>query len=284
MIVNDKVETIGFATIAKSFLKYYWHQICKYKIKQNYNSDKPPLIVKILHSIFGKEYIPDLFESMSKENISNTEKEITRKCFSEVIPRFQNIYDGSKNLSKKVFYEYNENTISIKPQILKFFKENYSFLSKSVLLEWSKFLEKINVGLPMLISKIEGYDRKRRSLEWAKTVLIKYFDKCFYCNNILVKEKQMTHVDHFIPWSYIFEDELWNLVLTCRNCNLKKHSSLPSDLFIEHLINRNNEYYNIIEPLKKSLLRLDSENKSENAIKKYFQNCMDYGFTTVRIL
>jgi hypothetical protein len=197
------------------------------------------------------------------------------------IPRFQNITEGLQISSKKVFYEYNENSISIKPQTLKFFKENYSFLFKAVILEWSKFLEKINVGLPMLISKIEDYERQRRSLETAKVILTKHFDRCFYCKNTLLSEKQMIHVDHFIPWSYIFEDELWNLVLTCRTCNLKKHSSLPPNRFIELLVKRNNDYYNIIVQLKKSLFRLDSENKYENAIKKHFQNCMDYGFTTV---
>lgn len=283
-INTNSTENVEFSVIAKAFLKYYWHQICKYKIKQNYNLAKLPLIVKIIHNIFGKEYIPNSFESMSKEKISSAEKEITKKCFLEVIPRFQNITEGLQISSKKVFYEYNDSSISIKPQTLKFFKENYSFLFKAIILEWSKFLERINVGLPMLISKIEDYERQRRSLEKAKVILTKYFDRCFYCKNILSADKQMIHVDHFIPWSYIFEDELWNLVLTCRNCNLKKHSSLPPDRFIELLVKRNNDYYNIMELLKKSLLRLDLENKYESIIKKHFQNCMDYGFTTATSL
>lgn len=166
---------------------------------------------------------------------------------------------------------------------LKFFRENYLLLLKSIILEWAKFLEKINIALPMLISKIEGLKPERRSLEKAKIILGNYFDKCFYCNNPLPSEKQMIHVDHFIPWSYIYEDEIWNLVLTCRNCNLKKHSSLPPDQIAVHLVIRNKEYCNTIQPLNKSLLRLDSENKYENAITRYYQNCMDYGFTIVTI-
>jgi 5-methylcytosine-specific restriction endonuclease McrA len=218
---------------------------------------------------------------MDKEKVGQAEKEITKKCFSEVIPRVQNISDGIGVLSTKVFYEYSGNYISVKPEALKFFGENKSFLLKSIILEWAKFLERINIGLPMLISKIEGHRPERRSLEKAKIILGNYFDRCFYCNNPLPSDKQIIHADHFIPWSYIYEDEIWNLVLACRGCNLKKHSSLPPDLFIERLVSRNLKYCNHIEPLKKSLLKLDSEKKYEKAIRKYYQNCMDYGFTIV---
>ncbi len=91
----------------------------------------------------------------------------------------------------------------------------------------------------------------------------------------------MIHADHVIPWSYIYEDEIWNLVLSCRKCNLKKHSSLPHDRFIELLVERNMDYKDDIEPLKISLFKLDSENNYKNAIGKHYQNCIDYGFTII---
>lgn len=83
--IDDKIkgkqtETIEFSLIAKSFLKYYWHQICKYKIKQNYNPEKLPLVVQITQNIFGKNYIPEPFESMDIEKIQKTEKEIARNA------------------------------------------------------------------------------------------------------------------------------------------------------------------------------------------------------------
>lgn len=95
-IKNNSFERVEFSTIAKSFLKYYWHQICKYKIRQNYHIDKPPLIVQIVYDIFGKEYIPHSFKKMDPGKISKAEKRITKECFKEVIPRFQNISEGNK--------------------------------------------------------------------------------------------------------------------------------------------------------------------------------------------
>jgi len=74
-INENKTIPIQYSVIAKSFLIYYWHQICKYKIRQNYNLDKLPLIVQIIHDIFGKDYIPDSFESMQTGKIEKAKKE-----------------------------------------------------------------------------------------------------------------------------------------------------------------------------------------------------------------
>lgn len=283
-ILSNKTEAISFDAIARVFLKYYWHQICKYKIRQNFNTEKLPLIVQIINEIFGTQYIPESFDSMPKDKIVTSERMIEKKCFQEVIPRFQNIPEGIKVNAKKVFYDYDNQAIFVKPLALKFFKDNYSLLFKAILFEWAKFLEKINLGLPMIISKLETSSRSRKSLEKFKIILLQYFDRCFYCNNLLsIEQRELIHVDHFIPWSYIFEDELWNLVLSCGSCNLKKHSSLPVEAFMDKLISRSQIYSESIELLKKSLLRLSSENEFEKVIRRYYQNCFDYGFTVVNL-
>ena len=119
-VADNKAEAINLSVIAKAFLKYYWHQICKYKIKQNYNTEKPPLIVKIIHGNFGRKYIPESFESMPKEKIYDAEKEILRRCFLEVIPRFQNIPEGINVYSTKIFYEYDKHFIYVKTIHIKY--------------------------------------------------------------------------------------------------------------------------------------------------------------------
>jgi len=280
---KDEKEIVPYSTIAKEFLRYYWHQICKYKIRQNYNMEKLPLIVQIIQRIFGIQYIPDPFMTMNSVLISEAQNQITKECFSQVVPRFQNITDGIDVIQKKIFYDYYDNKLAIEPEALGFFKDNYNFLFKAVILEWAKFLEKINYGLPKLISKIERDEVPRNSLEKVKITLKKHFDRCFYCNVSLPDGKQLIHVDHFIPWSYIFEDELWNLVLSCRNCNLKKHASLPPIRFIKLLSDRNEHYSGIISTLQKSIQRIDIDGKQEETITRHYLNCKEYGFTQVNL-
>ncbi|WP_306453832.1 HNH endonuclease domain-containing protein [Bacillus sp. 7884-1] len=42
---------------------------------------------------------------------------------------------------------------------------------------------------------------------------------------LLSGKKRETHVDHFIPWSFVQADQLWNLVLSCNSCKVQKVTS-----------------------------------------------------------
>ena len=275
-IATHEGEKINYSEIAKHFLKYYWHQECKFKIIQNHDPKKIPNVIKIIRKIFGTEYIPDYFSDMKKEKIQQAEKEIIENVFgkghkSQVVPRFQNIKNES---TRKLFYDYDDVGLVVYPEALEFFHENYNILFKAVILEWAKFVEKINT-LPRIISKIESEEIRRRALSSYKQIF-REFSICFYCPNVL-KEGEI-HVDHFIPWSYIFEDEAWNLVLACKDCNLKKSDRLAPRNFLEELILRNKRNGEKIEMLGKSLRGLSPEGKWETEIRRHYRNCKDYGF------
>ena len=281
-IVNQEQEIIPYSEIAKHFLKYYWHQECKFKIVQNHDPKKIHNVIKIIRKIFGTEYIPDYYGEMEKKKINQAEEEIVRDVFgkghkSQVVPRFQNMKGEP---TRKLFYDYDDKGLIVTPEALEFFHENYNILFKVVILEWAKFLEKINT-LPRIISKVESEEIRRRTLNLYKR-LFRGFSKCFYCPNKL-KEGEI-HVDHFIPWSYIFEDEAWNLVLACKDCNLKKSDRLAPGNFLEDLILRNKENEKKIETLGKSLRELSPEGKWESEIRRHYRNCKDYGFGEEKFL
>ena len=48
----DSSHIVSFQDIAKKFLKYYWHQECKYRIRQNYDPKKIPSIVQVIRDVF----------------------------------------------------------------------------------------------------------------------------------------------------------------------------------------------------------------------------------------
>ena len=56
---HDARETkVNFETIAGYFLSYYWPQICKLKIKHAPQTNKKPVIVKIIEKEFPEPYYP----------------------------------------------------------------------------------------------------------------------------------------------------------------------------------------------------------------------------------
>jgi hypothetical protein len=78
---NKTNYIIEYSIIAKEFLRYYWHQIIKYKIRQNYNTEKPPLIVQILKSVFTNEKTFKSYKDISEERKLTAENQIAKNVF-----------------------------------------------------------------------------------------------------------------------------------------------------------------------------------------------------------
>jgi len=271
--VVEKKIIISYTDISESFLKYYWVQECKYKIKQDFKQNSQPIIISIIQKYCGKDYISDSYDIYFK-NKQQIKKEIIqdieKNCLRDVIPRFQskecNIFYshnhtlGTNGKQFNMPTKVNRNIILNKNAII-FFKDNYELLHKSLILEWAKFLEKTNFT-PRLISKIENLgENKRSSLNKFKKILIKIDNLCFYCNTSLDNEK--IHIDHFIPWSYIFDNEIWNLVLSCASCNLKKSDYLATEKCLSKIAIRNN---------------INNFTMINQNINEYYYSCKKSGF------
>ena len=50
-------------------------------------------------------------------------------------------------------------------------------------------------------------------------------------------------IDHVIPWSYLFSDDVWNLVYVKKTENSSKSNRIPNEEVILKLEKRNQELY-----------------------------------------
>ena len=48
MADNNQSATVDYSDTAMEFLKYYWHQECKYRIRQNSDPNKLPYVISII--------------------------------------------------------------------------------------------------------------------------------------------------------------------------------------------------------------------------------------------
>lgn len=67
----------------------------------------------------------------------------------------------------------------------------------------------------------------------------------------IAMEHSKIHIDHFIPWSFIRNDQAWNLVVTCSKCNLSKNDKMAQKYYLEKLIDRDNSLINYTHQLIK---------------------------------
>ena len=281
---STQTYNIPYTYLSQQFLKYYWHQISVFKIKQDFHVKKIPFITQIINEVFEEDPAKK-FRDLDKNNIKRAKEKILKKIFgrgrsSNVIPAFQRLKSDGNVRENKLFYDYNNNdqVLYLKPQAFEFFSKNYSILFKAVLLQWVKFLEKTNTCLPKMIAKIERDNlNSRGSLSEYKTMYLEHTNDCFYCCKKL--EKEYIHVDHFIPWSYIHDNNAWNLVLACSTCNCKKSDSLAQEEFLLNLVKRNQKYKDRISRLNHSLTILDIGKGWRAEIESNYNNCkrLDFG-------
>lgn len=251
---ENKEETtiFGFYDIAKLCLKYYWNQTIYFDLIQSPNLKKTPAMITftkdLIEAYFKKKHSvqPIRFEKIDftslqlLERYEGTIKNIAKTLKQDVCWRFKNlnrkiyeIYDLDPNLGKVYFNK--ENVLSL--------KEHSDFLLTVINYRWTQMLEGFNYS-PRISRKVRAIDEnniKRGSLKKFHQYLDLIFEdgkrRCFYCGQDLsVKE---VSVDHVISWSYMFSDDLWNLVYCHKGENSEKSNRLPTEEDILRLEKRN---------------------------------------------
>ncbi len=135
---------------------------------------------------------------------------------------------GSK-LKKEVYF--NEAWI-------KMIQDNTVSILGWIQYEKVKWLQNNNPEVPGLIYKLAPMDEKMRRLNSVRRLWEAVLDEKpivdVFKNSQIVKGSY--DVDHFIPWSFVMNDELWNLMPMDSALNSSKSNKLPKwDLFLDDL-------------------------------------------------
>ena len=94
--------------------------------------------------------------------------------------------------------------------------------------------------------------------------------KCFITNEIL--DNNDLSIDHVIPWSYLFSDDLWNLVYVKKSENSSKSNRIPNEEMISKLEKRNVRLLRLMEKenTQKEELRLSID---KNFVREFWYGC-----------
>lgn len=133
------------------------------------------------------------------------------------------------NLNRTVApYYFVGDEIIFSDDWLEYFQTNQIILRD--FLKWNlvKYLQKHNpnvIGLTEKLEKPIERDIKMARQFW-KIYLQNNPTKCIYSNEAITQSG--LSLDHFIPWTYIAHDQLWNLIPTTKTVNSMKGDWLPS--------------------------------------------------------
>ena len=144
---------------------------------------------------------------------------ITARCFSESKPLYRFNSDRYSECKAIVFH----------PDWAIYLERHYSIIRGWAAWEWLDYMQKRNPSTPGLIYKLFA-PSKRSSLAkqtaYWKVVLANTDFHCIYSDRKL--EVKRFSLDHYLPWSFVAHDQLWNLIPTTPEINSSKSNNLPS--------------------------------------------------------
>lgn len=263
-LTNDKT-VIKLEDIAKKYIKYYWNQTIFFDLIQGSNLTKPPKILTLVKELIEKYFSstqsnnPILYEKAENkfeelvliDDYMKTVNKVVTVLKKDVSYRFPKIEGKNTDI-----YTYNQGDdyLVIDTKLLEMFKENERDLYDLINYRWGLVLETFNSS-PRINKKVKIMDEreiKRSSLKKFR----KYLDlvnenhDCFICGNAI--DDYNVSIDHVIPWSYMYSDDIWNLVYVCKGCNSSKNNRIPTKETIAKLKRRNDALLNKMEELNYS--------------------------------
>jgi 5-methylcytosine-specific restriction endonuclease McrA len=231
---NGQLE-INFSQIAESFAKIYWNLV----VRNGYSQGLRTQIEKELLLFKKANTIPDglTFDSIPKDLqailIHSIERRVLHKdVVGALYADTEGVLYGFSKKERKLTMTTSGYEFMLKYQTTVFKLVNY---------ELAKFLQKKNplVTQGILLEEIENITQ-RESLQQFQQLLVDHSgSSCFYTGRPLKQEKRAVAVDHFVPWSFVHSDELWNFVLTSSSINSSKGSKLPAERYLEKIDARN---------------------------------------------
>lgn len=197
------------------------------------------------------EIINKLYEFSEDKDLHNYKTELTKNVPYKSLSGFANrgiekinlnsssgrMMDYYNRLSQSEIllpYTFNEEkglkrVITFNDSWIQMIRDNTMTILGWIQLEKVKWLQNNNPEVPGLVYKLSVSDEKIRKLANARklwdatieTVLIKDVFK----DELIVAENY--DLDHFIPWSFVMNDELWNLMPMDSSWNSRKNNKLP---------------------------------------------------------
>jgi len=135
----------------------------------------------------------------------------------------------SQSYTNNCIYSIKDDVIEINPRWDQYLNDNYLILRDFTFWNLAVFLQKRNPNVPDASSKLVK-PIQRESLIKQRNFWDAYIDlngsmKCIYTGKELYKKNY--DLDHFVPWSFVSHNLLWNLLPADASINSSKSNNLP---------------------------------------------------------
>ena len=136
----------------------------------------------------------------------------------------------------KPLYRFDSNQykdcqgIIVHPAWASYLEQHYAIVRGWAAWEWLGYMQKRNPSTPAVANKLftpVKRDSLAKQTEYWKLVMKSQELRCIYSGKVIDPDR--FSLDHYLPWSFVAHDQLWNLVPTFPEVNSAKSNCLPDD-------------------------------------------------------
>jgi hypothetical protein len=128
-------------------------------------------------------------------------------------------------------------SIIFHPSWAAYFEKHYTIVRDWAAWEWLGYMQRRNPSTPGLVCKLVTPSKRESLLKqtnYWKLILNQIDFYCIYSDQKI--DANNFSLDHYLPWSFVAHDQLWNLVPTTPEVNSSKSNNLPPDHAFEKFI------------------------------------------------
>jgi len=249
-VKDPQRQLIEFEDIGKLMFQYYWDQTIFFNLEQGPNLKKRPALHQIVLEKI-KQYRKINLQPIKFIRTTAVEipfNEISKILTQDVSYRFQKVSDRHKEI-----YNYTKGETKLYIHHPNLINEHSQLLFELINYRWSQKLEDLN-NSPRIAQKVRGTDRDEVPRRSSLKKFHQYLDYenpdhiCFFSGEKISKED--LSIDHIIPWSFMYSDDLWNLVYVKKSKNSSMSNRIKKDEIKNKLIKRNTKLLQLLDSKK----------------------------------
>ncbi len=181
-----------------------------------------------------RPFFRDELKGLPDHKVDSSIRELAKSRFEDTYPFYCFNEDGSKIIIHPIWFQY--------------FKRHSRIIKAFIAWELLQYLQKHNPGSPSLSKKL--FPTMNRAAmpfqtDYWREVASRHRITCIY-SGVSLEEFAL---DHFLPWSFLAHNELWNLVPVNPDANLAKSNSLPSRHYFDRFVSMQSDGLRIYKDL-----------------------------------
>jgi len=118
-----------------------------------------------------------------------------------------------------------------------YLKQHYAIVRGWTAWEWLTYMQKRNPSTPAIANKLfmpSKRDSLSKQTDYWNIVMQSQELRCIFSDQVI--DPQRFSLDHYLPWSFVAHDQLWNLVPILPEVNSAKSNRLPADEYFDKFV------------------------------------------------